>query len=160
MFDNLFKPADMLQKGLSAAWTRDSVIRNNIANVETPGFKASDVEFESLLAAAVAKDETTGGFQGAVTNKWHIDEQGFRSAKTNEKHIDFGSGANSGKVDLTSIEPQVFKREDLSMRMDENNVDIEDENVKLAQNSLYYNTLMEKMNSDLRRLRMAINEGR
>jgi len=46
------------------------------------------------------------------------------------------------------------------MRMDENNVDIEAENVKLAQNSLYYNTLIEKMNSEIRRLRTAITEGR
>jgi flagellar basal-body rod protein FlgB len=44
--------------------------------------------------------------------------------------------------------------------MDGNNVDIESENVKMAQNSLYYNTLMEKLNSELRRLRTAISEGR
>ena len=135
MWDNLFKPVDMLQQGLSAAWTRNAVIRNNIANVETPGFKASDVEFETLLLHAV-------------------EGSGFKGTKTHPRHIDIGG------IDVSSVKPQIVERKDLSMRMDENNVDIEDENVKLAQNSLYYNTLMEKMNSEIRRLRMAITEGR
>ena len=136
MWDNIFKPIDFLQRGLSAAWTRNAVIRNNIANVETPRFKASDVEFETLMARAVA----SGGFKGT---------------KTHRRHIDIGS-----EVDIATVTPRIVERKNLSMRMDGNNVDIEDENVKLAQNSLYYNTLMEKMNSEIRRLRMAINEGR
>jgi len=137
MWDNMFKSVNLLQKGLSASWTRNAVIRNNIANVETPGFKASDVEFESLLARAL----TGSGFQGK---------------KTRERHIDIGSGY----TDLNSVTPMIVKRDDTSMRFDENNVDIESENVKMAQNSLYYNTLVEKMNSELRRLSLAINETR
>ena len=136
MWDNMFKPVDLLQQGLSAAWMRNAVIRNNIANVETPGFKASDVEFETLMALAA---EGTG----------------FKGAKTHPRHIDIG-----GAGDMTSVDAQIVERTGLSMRMDGNNVDIEDENVKLAQNSMYYNTLLEKMNSEIRRLRMAINEGR
>ena len=136
MWNNIFKPVDSLQKGLSASWTRNAVIRNNIANVETPGFKASNVEFETLLARSL---------QGAG---------GFTGAKTHPGHRDFGSGH------IAPVTPQIVKREGLSMRMDGNNVDIESENVKLAQNSLYYNTLVEKMNSELRRLRSAISEGR
>ena len=137
MWDKMFKPVDLLQQGLSASWTRNAVIRNNIANVETPGFKASEVEFETLMARAM-----TGG--------------GFRGTKTHPMHIDIGPGY----ADVSSVSPRMYQLDDLSMRMDGNNVDIESENVKLAQNSLYFNTLMEKMNSELRRLRMAISEGR
>jgi len=154
MFDNMFKSTDLLQKGLSAAWTRNAVIRHNIANVETPGFKASDIEFETLLVRAI--EDTGSGFRGASTHEWHIDRKGFVGAKTHPKHLDIGSGFSG----VESVEPRLVKRENLSMRMDGNNVDIEDENVKLAQNSLYYNTLLEKMNSELRRLRMAITEGK
>ena len=137
MWNNLFKSVDFMQRGLSAAWTRNAVIRNNIANVETPNFKASDVEFESHLARA-------------------IQEPRFIGTKTHPGHRDIGCYNN-----IDSVTPQIIKRrDDLSMRMDGNNVDIEDENVKLAQNSLYYNTVVEKMNSELRRLRSAINEGR
>jgi len=139
MFDDLFKPMDTLQKGLSAAWVRNAVIRNNIANVETPGFKTSDVEFETILAKSL---ETSQG-------------SGFQGMKTHPKHIDIGASAPP-----PTFESRIVKRGDLSMRMDGNNVDIESENVKLAQNSVYYNTLMEKLNSELRRLRAAISEGR
>ena len=139
MFDDMFKPVDTLQKGLSAAWTRNTVIRNNIANVETPGFKASDVEFETILAKSLQAPQN-GGFKGT---------------KTHPKHIDIGVGEPS-----PTFEARIVKRGELSMRLDGNNVDIESENVKLAQNSLYYNALMEKLNSELKRLRAAISEGR
>ena len=154
MFDNMFKPVDLLQRGLSAAWTRNAVIRNNIANVETPGFKASDVEFESLLAQSLF----SSGFKGAKTHERHIDigaYNTFKGAMTHQGHIQIGS-----YNEFWSTDPRIVRREDLSMRMDENNVDIESENVKLAQNSIWYNTLLEKMNSELRRLKMAISEGR
>jgi len=135
MWNNMFKPMDILQKGLSANWMRNAVIRNNIANVETPGFKASDLEFESLFRKA-------------------IEEGGFVGTRTHEKHIEIGTGV------LSNIRPRIYQRRDLSMRYDGNNVDIENENVKLAQNQIQYNTLMEKLNSEIRRLRMAISEGR
>ena len=135
MWDNIFKPMDLLQKGLSASWMRNAVIRNNIANVETPNFKSSDVEFETHMARAI---------QGT----------GFVGTRTHPGHREIGGG------DLASVNAYIVQRGGTSMRMDGNNVDIEAENVKLAQNSLYYNTLIEKMNSELRRLRMAITEGR
>ena len=144
MWNNMFKPMDVLQTGLSASWTRNTVIRNNIANVETPGFKASDVEFESILAKSLQSDGPSSGFKGT---------------KTHPKHIDIGSGAGTSN-DKPTFEARIVKRNDLSMRMDGNNVDIESENVKLAQNSLYYNALMEKLNSEIRRLRNAISEGK
>ena len=46
------------------------------------------------------------------------------------------------------------------MKMDGNNVDIDYENVELAKNTLYYNTLVEKLNSEFSMLRLAITEGR
>ena len=143
MWDKMYQSMDLLQKGLSASWTRNAVIRNNIANVETPGFKASDVEFESLFERALMEEKS-----------------GFKCAKTHQGHRDIGTRATGKYTDVASVSPHIFQREDTAMRMDGNNVDIEDENVKLAQNSLYYNTLMEKMNSEIRRLRMAITEGR
>jgi flagellar basal-body rod protein FlgB len=135
MWNNIFKPMDVIQRGLSASWTRNAVIRNNLANIETPGFKASVVEFESIFARA-------------------IEEGGFVGRTTHPGHREFGSG------NLHNIRPMIRRSRDLSMRYDGNNVDIESENVRMAQNSLYYNTLVEKLNSEVRRLRMAISEGR
>jgi len=136
MWNKIFKPMDVLGRGLSASWQRNAVIRNNIANIETPGYKASYLEFESLMKKAA----TEGGFVGA---------------RTHEKHIPIG-----GRLDMDEVRPVIWQSRELSMRADGNNVDIESENVRLVQNSLFYNTLMEKMNSEIRRLRMAISEGR
>jgi flagellar basal-body rod protein FlgB len=143
MWDKLFKPVDTLQKGLEASWTRNSVIRNNIANAETPGFKASDVQFESLIAEALERDETNTGFVAKTTR---------------ERHIQFDEVGEF--IDLESIEPLVAVNDLTNIRMDGNNVDIESENVKLAQNSLMYNTLLTKLNSELTRIKMAVSEGR
>jgi len=135
MWNRIFKPMDVYQRGLSVAWTRNAVIRNNIANVETPNFKASYVEFESLLAKAALER----GFTGTVTHSGH---------------------RQLGSVSFDNVRPMIRQNRDLSMRYDGNNVDIESENVRLAQNSIFYNTITEKLNSELRRLRMAISEGR
>lgn len=136
LWDDLFASVDLLQKGLQASWTRNSVIRNNIANVETPGFKSSEVEFESLVAAA-------------------LNGSGFTGKRTRERHIEIGASK-----DIESITHRVHEVHDTSMRMDENNVDIEAENAKLAQNSIQYNTIMLKLNSELNRIKLAITEGK
>lgn len=45
---------NVLEKACDASWTRNSVISNNIANVDTPGYKRKDVEFEDYLISAVS----------------------------------------------------------------------------------------------------------
>lgn len=41
---------DVLNKTADAAWLRNETIVNNLANVNTPGYKRQDVSFESHLA--------------------------------------------------------------------------------------------------------------
>ena len=48
-----------LAKSLDAASLRHSVIANNIANVETPGFKRSDVSFQTQLKNAMSSMNDT-----------------------------------------------------------------------------------------------------
>lgn len=43
------KNAALMEKTLDALWLRQKVISNNIANVDTPGFKSLKVVFEDLL---------------------------------------------------------------------------------------------------------------
>ncbi len=136
MIKNIFDSTKYLEKGLDASWMRNQVISHNIANAETPNFKSSRVEFEDVFAAALD------------------DENSFDNKVTREKHIDF---SNQG---ADSIVPTVLENSDSSMRMDGNNVDLDYENVELAKNTLYYNTLVEKLNSEFSMLRMAITEGR
>lgn len=39
----------IMQKSLDALWLRQKVISNNIANIDTPGYKSKRVEFENIL---------------------------------------------------------------------------------------------------------------
>lgn len=50
----LYGTTDLLGKALDASWMRNEVITNNIANVDTPGYKRQNVKFESMLADAMA----------------------------------------------------------------------------------------------------------
>lgn len=45
---------NVLDKAADASWTRNTVIANNIANDDTPGYKRKDVHFESYLISAIA----------------------------------------------------------------------------------------------------------
>ena len=42
-----------LERAISGAALRQEVLANNMANAETPGFRRSDVDFQSTLAAAM-----------------------------------------------------------------------------------------------------------
>jgi len=53
-----FSGADSyLQAAMSGLAARQRTIANNIANVDTPNFKASEVRFEDALKAAVSRGE-------------------------------------------------------------------------------------------------------
>ena len=49
-----YKYINVLEKASDASWTRNSVISNNIANVDTPGYKRKDIRFEEYLQGAVS----------------------------------------------------------------------------------------------------------
>jgi flagellar basal-body rod protein FlgB len=134
MLDKMFSSVNTLQKGINASWLRNEVISNNIANVDTPGFKASRVQFEEILSETVEAD---GELEMAVTDEGHIP----------------GSGASA----FSRVEPEVFTDETTSTRLDGNNVNIENEMVELAKNSIEYYATVSKINSEFRKLNTAIN---
>ena len=51
MIERMFNSVNTLKRGLDASYLRQQVISNNIANVDTVGFKASRVVFEDHLSA-------------------------------------------------------------------------------------------------------------
>jgi flagellar basal-body rod protein FlgB len=50
-----------LKLALDGVSLRQNVIADNIANVDTPGFRATSVDFESSLRSALADGELTDG---------------------------------------------------------------------------------------------------
>jgi flagellar basal-body rod protein FlgB len=132
LIDNLFSNVNVLKAGLDASWLKNEVIANNIANVDTPNFKSSSVSFEAAFKSALAEGD-------------------FTAKKTQEKHIDFEG---------TTMQATVTMDTDTTYRMDGNNVNIDAENAELAKNQIFYNTLSQQLSSELRKLSMAINEGK
>ena len=134
MWDNLFSSVDLIGKGVNATWLRNEVINNNIANDDTPGFKASEVEFEDIMAAAVGNGKH--GLELAASDERHITDQ--------TRNVD----------DVAATE---VTDESTSKGLDKNNVDIETEMVALAKNSIEYYAMVSKINSEFRKLDSAIN---
>lgn len=134
MWNDLFSSVNLLEKGLNASWLRNEVISNNIANADTPGFKTSEVKFESLMADALGSGE-----------------DGLALKTSDERHI---SGTAAG---VDEVEPSVVTDRSTSAGLDENNVDIESEMVALAKNSIEYYSLVSKVNSEFRKLDAAIH---
>lgn len=70
------------------------------------------------------------------------------------------SGAAPPAVDTAAFRPRVFRVTGTTQRLDGNNVDIEEEMAKLAENTLLYEATTRQITSELTRLRLAISEGR
>lgn len=55
---NAFNYINVLDKAADASWKRNEVITNNLANVDTPGYKRKDVQFQSYLQSALMGDNS------------------------------------------------------------------------------------------------------
>ncbi|MNH77522.1 Flagellar basal body rod protein FlgB [compost metagenome] len=126
---------DRLEGALKAANTRQSVIANNIANVDTPYFKRSEVSFESLLQSQMD--------DGTIV---------LRGRQTDPKHFAIGPVNNVPDTLITTDQST-------SMNNNMNNVDIDSEMSSLADNQLRYNAYIEQLNSRIKMMRTAV-EGR
>ena len=56
---NVYDYIDVLNKAADPSALRHKAISNNIANVDTPGYKRQDVNFESILASEIGKTKYT-----------------------------------------------------------------------------------------------------
>ena len=122
-----FSYINMLDKAADAAWLRNEAISNNIANVDTPNYKRQDVSFENELMRNLNKVE-------------------YRTMD-----------ARVYNLKLSRIEPRVYtEAEGFSYRLDGNNVDIDTENVYLAENQLTYNGLIQCITSEFGNLKTAM----
>ena len=124
---NAFSYINVLDRAADASWTRESAIANNVANVDTPGYKRQDVAFEDIL------------------------KRELKSSKYNtlQKAVD--------QVSLDKLEGQVYTDYALySYRLDGNNVDIDTENVELASEQLRYQTLTKATSEELTRMSTAM----
>ena len=132
---------DLVQKALDASALQHNVISDNIANVDTPGFKRSEVIFgESLKKAIQERASASGQLELAETDGRHLQVHPLTS--------------------VDDVRPQVVTEKNTSLRNDQNNVDIDVEMAKLAQNTVLYETLAQITQSQFAQIRSAIREGK
>ena len=114
---------NVLNRAADAAWQRNEAISNNIANVDTPGYKRQDVAFESVLQQALGNNR-------------------YQSMDDKVANVNLSRLRGRAYVDYANY----------SYRLDGNNVDIENENVMLAENQLKYQGLISSINQEFTNL--------
>ena len=119
-----FDYINVLDRAADAAWQRNEAISNNIANVDTPGYKRQDVAFESVLQQALGNNR-------------------YESMDDKVANVDLSRLRGRAYLDYANY----------SYRLDGNNVDIENENVMLAENQLKYQGLISSINQEFTNLK-------
>ena len=123
----------VLKKGLDFQSARNLMISTNVGNMETPDFKAHDINFEKQLLEFIK-----GGDQ-------------LQMKSTNSKH--FGP-SNEG---LKTMEPTPFELTDPS-KSNGNNVNVDKEMGKLAENQIMYTAFIQLMMKRGSTVRSAVTE--
>ncbi|MCY1285649.1 Flagellar basal body rod protein FlgB [compost metagenome] len=90
------------QQALSFRAQRGEVLANNIANADTPNYKARDLDFASVLAQQSEK-AAHGSFQATRTSERHIAAEGFDLTDASLKYrIPF-----QASIDQNTVDPQL-----------------------------------------------------
>lgn len=125
----------VLEQALSASSLRQQVISNNISNVNTPGFKKSEVVFEDLLQNAMG-------------------DKKLQMTKTNSQHLPSQDEENGIPKPIVNVIGNT------SFRTDGSNVDIDIEMANLAKNNIYYNAVVQQLSSYFSGIKSVIKEGK
>ncbi|MDH4379074.1 MAG: flagellar basal body rod protein FlgB [Vampirovibrionales bacterium] len=123
----------VVAKALDGHWQRHAAISGNLANVETPGYKKHNVEFENHLSKAVQRQHgrlNGGGEPSTVAN--NDDDLPLFASKVG--HF----SPTPSITGLDDVEPRLIVDDNISTREDANGVDVETEMVTLAENTQRY----------------------
>jgi len=119
------KTIQAIASALNFRQMRQEIISSNIANAETPGYKAKRLDFEKALARA-------------------LDVDGNLAMKVNDpRHYDVGSGG------FTNLEPELYQDPNGVASEDGNTVDREAEMGRMAENKIMYDAAVQLLNKKL-----------
>ena len=125
---NAFDYVNVLDKAADASWKRETVLANNIANVDTPGYNRKDLDFEGVLKQELGRCKHTS-----------------LDTKIENLHMDH-------------LNPSVYTDlSNYSYRLDGNNVDIDNEEVEYASEQLRYEGITAGINNEFNRMKSVIS---
>lgn len=126
MVSKLLFSNEQIEKALDVAWKRNEIISENIANVDTPGYKRKDVQFKEYFTSELKN-----------------------SSISNSK----SKLANSENIRV------IYDNSNYSYRLDGNNVDPEREMAIMAENTIRYFTLINRLSGQFSKIRTIIKGG-
>jgi flagellar basal-body rod protein FlgB len=129
--DNALSTARQALNGLSM---RQQVISQNIANVDTPGYKAQQVDFEDALQSAMSGGER------------------LQMASSNSAHL-------ASATDSSAAHFNVSQRPGGSERADENNVDVDVELTQMVETGIQYQAVAQSVTKKFQLLKSIAQSG-
>lgn len=132
MLDRLDREMSFSQKALNLRAYRQELLASNIANADTPHYKARDIDFKSALEGALA-----GRNEGSLALN-----------KTSARHLQGEDGDRFGAA--------VQYRTEYQGAVDGNTVNMDMERSAFAENSVHVEALLTFIRSDLKNISMAL----
>ncbi|WP_447977078.1 flagellar basal body rod protein FlgB [Candidatus Nitrospira bockiana] len=130
------KTMGLLERAMDLRGARHRVIASNIANEETPGYRARELEFRDALSSAT---KGNGGVQVRVTNPRHV----------------------VGRVDgVREAGGRIAEVPSAELPLDANSVNLDVEMAKLMDNAMQYNTQASVIALRFRQLLSVIRDAR
>ncbi|MRH42253.1 flagellar basal body rod protein FlgB [Aquibacillus halophilus] len=127
------KTINTLERSLDYSSLKNQTISNNIANADTPNYKAKSVVFKNVLGNEI--------------------ENTFHAKRTHPKHIPFQSSSDHSSYRVISDSSTTYNHNG-------NNVDIDKEMTELAKNQIYYQSIVDRLNGKFNSLQTVIKGGR
>ncbi|AIF43765.1 flagellar basal body rod protein FlgB [Virgibacillus sp. SK37] len=118
-----------LENALGYSSAKNKAISNNIANIDTPNYKAKDVAFNDVLKHNLSTLE---------------------AKRTHEKHFTFNNGDSGFRT---------INKNSTGYNHNGNNVDVDKEMADLAKNQIYYQSLVDRINGKFGSLQKVIRGG-
>ncbi|MDH5718285.1 MAG: flagellar basal body rod protein FlgB [Spirochaetia bacterium] len=135
---NWNKAVYFLEKGLDTAELRGKVVSDNIANVDTPHFKRSEVAFEAQLRRALDSEK-------------YVKENEVPAKVTDSRHFSFYKS-----LDYKDVSSKINVDYLSTMRNDGNNIDVEHEMNLALKNQMTYEMMTGQINNHFRMLSMVM----
>ncbi len=121
---------------LKVSAQRSEILAANLANADTPNYKARDIDFRAALADVKAGDAKSAG-------------SGLSMSATQSGHLSTHNG-------MSNLDAALKYRVPLASSLDGNTVDTQTEQANFAENAVRYQATLTFLNSKFRNLMTAI----
>jgi flagellar basal-body rod protein FlgB len=147
MITNMTSDLDFQAKALVLRAERQRVIASNIANADTPGYVARDLNFKDAMLQATGADSSSGLRTGSSNS-----QGGAANGMTHPAHIALSGGTSGSLGGSSNLAYTVQSQPSL----DGNSVDLDRERANFTDNAVRYEATLRFINSQSKTLLSAI----